>query len=111
MRRRFPLADQPVGSADERLARLAETGIRTSPSITDLYPAHLHVDLLPSVQGAGLGRRLLEAFFSAASGAGAGGVHLGVSTTNQHAVGFYARLGFHLVESTDDTLVLGRLLP
>jgi len=111
LRRRFPLVDQPAGSADEQLARLAETGVRTSPSITDRYPAHLHLDLLPSVQGAGLGRRLLEEFFAAASAAGAGGVHLGVSAGNERAIGFYARLGFHLVERTGDTLVLGRPLP
>lgn len=111
VRRRFPLTDQPPGSADEQLARLAETGMRTSPSVTDRFPAHLHVDLLPAAQGYGLGRRLLEEFCAAASAAGAGGVHLGVSTANERAIGFYARLGLHLVERTDDTLVLGRPLP
>lgn len=111
VRRRFPAADQPAGSPDETLARLAGTGVSTPASVTDRYPAHLHVDLLPSVQGAGLGRRLLEDFFAAAAGAGAGGVHLGVSTANDRAVGFYTHLGFHLVERSDHALVLGRQLP
>ena len=111
VRRRFPVEQQVPGSADERLARLAERGVTTSRSVTDRYPAHLHVDLLPTVQGEGWGRVLLERFFVAAAGAGAGGVHLGVSTANERAVAFYARLGFHLVERTEEALVLGRPLP
>ena len=79
--------------------------------MTDRYPAHLHVDLLPHVQGQGLGRRLLEGFMAAAHAAGAGGVHLGVSTGNERAVGFYGRLGFHLVERSEGALLLGRPLP
>lgn len=110
VRRRYPADDQPPGSADLRLAQLVAGGIRTSAAVTDRYPAHLHIDLLPHVQGAGLGRRLVEGFCAAASEAGASGVHLGVSPSNERATGFYARLGFHLVERTDDALVLGRLL-
>ncbi|MGJ7439440.1 GNAT family N-acetyltransferase [Aquipuribacter sp. MA13-6] len=110
-RRRYPVEQQAPGSADERLSRLVQQGVSTPRSITDRYPAHLHVDLLPSVQGEGWGRRLLERFFVAAAGAGAGGVHVGVSAGNDRAIAFYARLGFHLVERTDEALVLGRPLP
>ncbi|WP_380164128.1 GNAT family N-acetyltransferase [Jannaschia sp. R86511] len=111
VRRRFPLAEQAPASPDEALARLADRPRSTPRHVTDRYPAHLHVDLLPAVQGEGWGRRLLERFFVAAAAAGAGGVHLGVSTANHQAVAFYARLGFHLVERTDEALVLGRPLP
>lgn len=111
VRRRFPLADQAAGSADQRLARLTQEGPRTPRTITDRYPAQLHVDLLPSLQGQGWGRRLLERFFAAAAGAGAGGVHLGVSAANDRAIAFYGHLGFHLVERTEAGLVLGRPLP
>ncbi len=102
---------QEPGSADARLAAMAAAPSPTPGEIVDRYPAHLHVDLLPHVQGQGLGRRLLEAFMRTAHAAGAGGVHLGVSPTNQRAVGFYGRMGFHLVKATDDTLLLGRPLP
>lgn len=111
VRGRYPVEGQRPGSADEDLARIAATGIRTPRSVTDRYPAHLHVDLLPHVQGGGWGRRLVEGFFAAAASAGAHGVHLGVSTGNQRAIGFYGRLGFHLVEPTEHALVLGRPLP
>jgi GNAT superfamily N-acetyltransferase len=61
----------------------------------DRYPAHLHIDILAPYQGAGHGRRLIEAFFGAAAGAGAPGVHVGVARANARAHGFYLRLGFH----------------
>lgn len=58
------------------------------------HPAHLHIDLLPSHQGAGHGRALVEAFLAAAARAGAPAVHLGVATENTRARGFYDRMGF-----------------
>lgn len=111
VRRRHPVAEQRPGSSDARLAALADPPARTPRAVSDRYPAHLHVDLLPHVQGQGLGRRLLEAFMAGAHAAGAGGVHLGVSTGNERAVGFYGRLGFHLVERSEGALLLGRPLP
>lgn len=111
VRRRFPLHDQPPGTPDHRLAGLAAHPRPTPRSVTDRYPAHLHIDLLPHVQGQGLGRRLIEGFLDAAAAGGATGVHLGVSTTNDTAIGFYARLGFHLVEHQGDALLMGRRVP
>jgi ribosomal protein S18 acetylase RimI-like enzyme len=110
-RARYPLDAQAPGSADARLAAMAAAPVTSPRALTDRYPAHLHVDLLPHVQGQGLGRRLLQAFLSSAHAAGASGVHLGVSTSNTRAIGFYGRLGFHLVERTDAALLLGRPLP
>jgi len=111
VRARHPVTSQEPGTAGARLAAQVEASTPTPRSLTDRYPAHLHVDLLPHLQGQGLGRRLVEAFLATAHGAGAGGVHLGVSASNERAVGFYGRLGFHLLERTEDTLVLGRALP
>ncbi len=110
VRSRYPVAAQEPGSADARLAAMAADPPTTPRTLTDRYPAHLHVDLLPHVQGHGLGRRLVEAFGAAARGAGATGVHLGVSTANERAVGFYGRLGFHLVEQQEGALLMGKLL-
>lgn len=111
VRQRYPVQDQPEGSADHRLASMADQPSRSPASLTDRYPAHLHVDLLPHVQGQGFGRRLLEGFLASAASAGAGGVHLGVSPSNERATGFYGRLGFHLVERTGSALIMGRPLP
>ena len=111
VRSRHPVGDQPSGSPDARLAAMAAHPATTARAVTDRYPAHLHVDLLPHVQGQGLGRRLLEAFMTTAAAAGASGVHLGVSPGNERAVGFYGHLGFHQLDRTDDALLLGRPLP
>jgi ribosomal protein S18 acetylase RimI-like enzyme len=63
------------------------------PALAD-YPAHLHIDLLPGYQRRGHGRRLMEAFLTAAAAAGARAVHLGMLTVNTPARAFYDRLGF-----------------
>ena len=34
------------------------------------YPAHLHIDLLPGVQGSGYGRRLIDTFGASVAAAG-----------------------------------------
>jgi len=58
------------------------------------HPAHLHIDLLPSHQGAGHGRALIDTFRAAVAEAGAPALHVGVDPANTRALGFYARLGF-----------------
>ncbi|MCU1675963.1 MAG: N-acetyltransferase [Frankiales bacterium] len=58
------------------------------------YPAHLHIDLLPSVQRLGLGRRLIATFLAAMAAEGVPAVHLGMDTANVAARAFYDRLGF-----------------
>lgn len=65
----------------------------------DAYPAHLHIDLLPELQGSGSGRRLIEAFCAAVAERGASGVHLGVDGANANAVAFYRHLGFEPLPS------------
>jgi GNAT superfamily N-acetyltransferase len=74
------------------------------------YPAHLHIDLLPSHQGAGHGRRLMETFLGALHEQGVGAVHLGMLTANTRARAFYDRVGFHEIPVKDpgDATYLGR---
>jgi ribosomal protein S18 acetylase RimI-like enzyme len=64
------------------------------PEPYEAYPSHLHIDLLPRAQGRGYGRRLVERILDTLGQRGAPGVHLGVSTRNGRAIGFYERLGF-----------------
>lgn len=59
------------------------------------YPSHLHIDLMPRVQGKGYGRRMLERLMDKLRQRGSPGAHLGVSALNLRACGFYQRLGFH----------------
>ena len=81
-------------SADERLARLIHHPRRTPERVTDDYPAHLHVDLLPRFQGRGLGRTLIDAWLGCVRAMGATGVHLGVAAANERAIRFYRAYGF-----------------
>jgi GNAT superfamily N-acetyltransferase len=58
------------------------------------YPAHLHIDLLPELQGKGVGRKLMNALFEELKRQKVTGVHLGVSGKNSGAIAFYQKLGF-----------------
>ncbi len=64
------------------------------PEPYEAYPSHLHIDLLPRAQGRGYGRRMIEGLMDALRRRGSPGAHLGVSTLNTRAFGFYQRLGF-----------------
>jgi ribosomal protein S18 acetylase RimI-like enzyme len=64
------------------------------PEPYELYPAHLHIDLLVRAQGRGYGRRMLEQVMDRLRRRGSPGAHLGVSMLNMPAFGFYQRLGF-----------------
>ena len=79
------------------------------------YPSHLHINLLPRLQGRGVGRRLIERWLRLAATAGSIGVHLGVNAANLRAMGFYRSLGFSAVSATvpaaPHAVWLGRRLP
>ena len=65
-----------------------------SPEPYETYPSHLHIDLLPRAQGRGYGRRMVKKVMDTLARRGSPGAHLGVSTLNRRAYGFYQRLGF-----------------
>ncbi|MET0811980.1 MAG: GNAT family N-acetyltransferase [Microbacterium sp.] len=60
----------------------------------DEYPAHLHIDLLPELQGEGWGRRLIQTLIAALRERGVTGLHLAAAAENQGAIAFYPRVGF-----------------
>jgi ribosomal protein S18 acetylase RimI-like enzyme len=74
------------------------------------YPAHLHIDLLPQLQGKGLGRSLMETFIKAVQEKGVPGIHLGVDGKNTRAYGFYERMGFTILEQQSWGSVFGKQL-
>lgn len=65
-----------------------------TPEPYDMYPSHLHVDLLERAQGQGFGRRMMEQVMDALDEHGSPGGHVGVSMLNGSALGFYHKLGF-----------------
>jgi len=60
----------------------------------DAYPSHLHIDLLERAQGRGYGRQMIERNLATLRRLGSPGAHLGLSTLNMRAYGFYQHLGF-----------------
>ena len=79
---------------DQRLIRSIHHPTLTPPEVTDPYPAHLHIDLLPRFQGQGLGKALIDRWFELMRSMGATGVHLGVGAANERGVRFYRAYGF-----------------
>ena len=107
LRARYPLGTFPAESPDDRIVRLIHHPPTASPDVVERYPAHLHIDLLPRLQGQGDGRRLLTALLD---GLGAPGIHLGVGVANQRAIGFYRRMGFTEVHAYTHSLIMARTL-
>ncbi len=72
------------------------------------YPAHLHIDLLPELQGAGWGRRLIDTLMAQLAHEGVRGVHLVVPRANKPAQAFYAKVGFVRVGEDHTSLTYAR---
>ena len=66
--------------------------------IVSRYPAHLHMNLHPRVQGRGVGPALLKAWLALAARQGVTGVHLGTNRDNARAIRFWSDQGFHRIE-------------
>ena len=81
-------------SADEWVVALGLDPERMLVPEVDDYPAHLHIDVLPELQGHGWGRTLIETLRGELGRRGVPGVHLTVDPANLPARAFYHRLGF-----------------
>jgi ribosomal protein S18 acetylase RimI-like enzyme len=62
--------------------------------VTDAYPSHLHINLLPRLQGRGLGKALIDRWLARMEELESRGAHLGVSAENARAIRFYRLYGF-----------------
>ena len=94
LRDRYPRGSFPEGTADAACVNLIHAPPRMPPEIVAAYPAHLHIDLLPRLQGRGFGRAMMAALFDRVRTASATAIHLGCSAENTNAIAFYRRLGF-----------------
>jgi GNAT superfamily N-acetyltransferase len=59
-------------------------------AVVDIAPAHLHIDLLPRLQGKGVGKRLMDTWLAAIGGR----AHLGCQAENHRAQRFYEIYGW-----------------
>ena len=79
---------------DDLLIALMHSPARTRSDLVATYPSHLHIALLPRLQGQGWGRRLIDTLVERLRAAGSHGLHLGVATANTKAQAFYRAVGF-----------------
>jgi ribosomal protein S18 acetylase RimI-like enzyme len=96
LRERYP---DPPGQAgqwtrEQFFAHLIHYPPGTADELAASYPSHLHINLLPRLQGRGVGRRLIETLAGALREQGSRGLHLHVGPANQRAARFYAHVGF-----------------
>jgi ribosomal protein S18 acetylase RimI-like enzyme len=90
---RGPLHEEKTADDAWLLPEAADPTRCLSDAVAE-YPAHLHIDLLPELQGAGWGRRLIDTLMAQLAEHGVRGVHLVVPRANEPAQAFYPKVGF-----------------
>ncbi len=109
LRERYPNPVDDPSTADEEMIALIHDPELAADEVVAEYPAHLHIDLLPHIQGQGVGRRLIDRLLDELRSREVTGVHLGADARNERAIAFYEHLGFvHLGD--DDDVVMGKFL-
>lgn len=94
---------------DELIAEIYRPQL-ASDAVVEQFPAHFHIDLLPAIQGKGIGPLMMDQLFSVLRDGESPGVHMEVAKRNDRAIGFYEHLGFSIVESHNDSVIMGRRL-
>jgi ribosomal protein S18 acetylase RimI-like enzyme len=109
LRERYALPDPSETSPDARLIRKLHAGYQPH-HYAQVYPAHLHIDLLPCLQGRGVGADIMSRFLETLRERGCPGVHLVVSAANARGIAFYEKVGFHLLDILPGCRAYGRRL-
>jgi ribosomal protein S18 acetylase RimI-like enzyme len=96
LRRRYaiPTGDPASWSLDALRAWQIHHPRPPPARVTEPYSAHLHINLMPRLQGQGLGQALIDRWLGRMREIGAAGVHLGVAAQNHRAIRFYRAYGF-----------------
>jgi GNAT superfamily N-acetyltransferase len=117
LRARYPAPQgDPEGwNADQRRSFTIHNPQRAFAARAAEFPAHIHMNMLPRLQGQGLGTRLLDRWMTSARQAGVKGVHLGTNAGNIGGQRFWASRGFErlaqpFVDPTDRSIWFGQYL-
>ncbi|MCX7655338.1 MAG: GNAT family N-acetyltransferase [Treponemataceae bacterium] len=107
----------PAGEAEAGYKTPTEKQVRSlfsqpleCPSWATTYPGHIHIDILPEAQGAGWGRKLMDALAERFVQKGCRGFHLGVSAANEGGIAFYRRYGMEEISRENWGIVFGKKL-
>jgi len=103
--------ERTAWSADERRSHMFHAPECTPPHIVAMYPAHLHMNLLPEIQGQGDGGKLLDRWLQKATQLGVTAAHIGANPNNLRAIRFWKSQGFNIIPSpTSRHIWMGRVL-
>lgn len=99
-------------TADERRIAVIHKPEHAPPSVAARFPMHMHLNLLPRLQGQGIGRRMYEAWINLSVTGGCKSMHIATNRANARAIDFWSRLGFSDVTPLEDaggrTIWMGR---
>jgi GNAT superfamily N-acetyltransferase len=97
LRRQYPAPDEAQMAEwphDHQRVVMIHNPTPVPAAVVQSYPAHLHMNLLPRLQGRGNGSRLFAAWLAVAAARGIGPMHVGANKQNTRAFSFWQRLGF-----------------
>lgn len=73
----------------------------------DQYPAHLHIDILPTAQNMHIGSKLMKRLIDELTARHVKGIVLGVSKSRPNAIRFYQKHGFEILEEGEGGYTMG----
>ncbi|KAG1755556.1 acyl-CoA N-acyltransferase [Suillus lakei] len=97
--------DAALTTADRTYINTIITIPRASDTTMAFAPAHLHIDILPSHQRQGWGRKLIGRAMENLKANGVKSVWLGMDPKNMAAAAFYGRLGFKKFEGAEEGII------
>lgn len=93
----------PHTTADAKRIYLIHHPEVPPPVVTDRFPAHMHMNLLPRAQGKGLGRTLFMTWCDRARATGVAAVHVGVSPKNAGGAAFWQACGMQALADVPES--------
>ena len=100
---------QTAKSDFENMLRGMVKAEQVAPSIADLYPSHIHTNLLPDYQRQGLGSQFFSRYHARLVDSQIAGTHIGVAKDNWGAMIFYEKQGYKRLSTQDWGVYFGRL--
>ena len=100
LRRQYPALDldaRDSANPDQRRIFMIHNPERAPTQVAREFPAHLHLNLAPRLQGAGVGTKLFHAWQRLAKERGASAMHVAVNRANARAMAFWGKMGFRSV--------------
>jgi len=115
LRKRYALpaeADAERWTPDQRRAFTIHRPTPTPAAVARLYPAHLHMNLLPRLHRQGVGTMLFERWTALARARGATALHVATNRANAGSVVFWRKMGCGDLDGLPEgrTLWMGRLV-